>query len=120
MRRRPTSLPFQHILGISTTFPAIKWIMKPRFSFWKEKTEHTLDMLQVTSDISQGAVLLSVNGRQEVYIENYRGIVNYTDQLIRVQTRHCRLVIMGHRLQIDYYTADEMKIIGWIDAIQYE
>ena len=77
-------------------------------------------MLQVTSDISQGAVLLSVNGREEAYIENYRGIVDYTDQLIRVQAKHCRLVFLGHRLKIAYYTADEMKIVGWIDEIKYE
>lgn len=94
--------------------------MKPKFRFLKEKKDNTLKMLQVTSDISQGAVLLSVNGRQEVYVENYRGIVDYTDQLIRLQTRHCRLVVMGHRLQIVYYTADEMKITGWIDEIRYE
>ena len=94
--------------------------MKPRFSFLKAKKEQTLEALQVTSDISRGAVLLSVNGRQEAYIENYRGIVDYTDQLIRVQTRHCRLAVTGHRLRIDYYTGDEMKITGWIDEIRYE
>ena len=91
--------------------------MKPKFSAFKEKKELTLNMLQVTSDIARGAVLLSVNGRQEVYIENYRGIMDYTDQLIRVQAKHSRVVVLGHRLKIAYYTADEMKIVGWIEDI---
>ena len=94
--------------------------MKPKFSALKEKKEMTLNMLQVTSDIARGAVLLSVNGRQEAYIENYVRIMDYTDQLIRVQAKHSRVAVLGHRLKIADYTADEMKIVGWIDEIKYE
>lgn len=98
----------------------IKYSMRQTKAFLKSKTEHTLNALQVTSDISEGAVLISVNGRQEAYVENYRSLMDYTDQLVRIQAKHCRLVITGHRLQIDYYGEDEMKITGWIDGICYE
>jgi len=94
--------------------------MRRTKAFFRSKTEHTLNALQVTSDISEGAVLVSVNGRQEAYVENYRSLLDYTDQLVRIQAKHCRLVITGHRLQISYYSEDGMKVTGWIDGIQYE
>ena len=33
------------------------------------------------------------------------GILIYTDTLIKLQARNCKVVIHGARLKIDYYTA---------------
>lgn len=53
-------------------------------------------------------------------ISNYKGILEYEDSFIRVQTKTCRIRITGVRLAIDYYTNEEMKITGSIDTIEYE
>ena len=52
-------------------------------------------------------------------LKNYRGIIEYTDTLIRVQTRAGQIRIQGKRLRIQYYTNDEMKITGRITSIEY-
>lgn len=67
-----------------------------------------------------GAAILTVTGRKEVLIANYKGILEYEDSFIRVQTKNCRILITGAKLAIDYYTNEEMKITGFIEAIQYE
>ena len=38
-----------------------------------------LESAQIPEDLSEGAILLHVTGRQEAYIENYKGIMEYTD-----------------------------------------
>ena len=38
-------------------------------------------------DVVLGASLITVLGTSEVCIENYRGILEYTENLIRVQTK---------------------------------
>ena len=38
-------------------------------------------------DVVLGASVVTMLGRNEVSIENYRGIIEYTDTLIRVQTK---------------------------------
>ena len=53
-------------------------------------------------------------------VENYRSILIYTDTLIKLQARNCRVVIHGARLKIDYYTAEEMKITGQIGSLEFE
>lgn len=70
-------------------------------------------------DVVLGVPIVTVTGQMEVCIENYRGIIEYTDVLIRIQSKAGQIKISGKRMQIDYYTNDEMKITGRIKSIEY-
>jgi sporulation protein YqfC len=54
-----------------------------------------------------------------VCIENYRGIIEYTECLIRVQAKGKQIRLQGRHLQIEYYTNDEMKITGTICSLEF-
>lgn len=75
--------------------------------------------LGLTEDILAGAVLVMVEGKHKVCIENYRSIIEYTEDLIRIQTKNCRLHIEGSKLAIAYFRDDEMCVVGNIDGIRY-
>lgn len=87
------------------------------FGKWKEGL---VESLELPKDLVYGAVLVSITGRQEILIENYRGILEYTKNHISLQTKTCRLVVRGKDLDISYYTNEEMKITGLIDSVIYE
>ena len=70
-------------------------------------------------DVVLGASVITITGHHEVCIENYRGIIEYTDCLIRVQTKNVQIRLTGKRLQIEYYTNDEMKITGKICSLEF-
>ena len=74
---------------------------------------------QIPEDLSESALLFQVTGRQEAYIENYKGILEYTDSRILLLGKHCRLSIEGKHLMIPFYTSEEMKITGQIEHISY-
>lgn len=78
-----------------------------------------VDTLELPKDIVYGSVILNVTGRSEMLVENYKGILEYTQEVIRLQTKTCQLQIEGRGLKISYYTSDEMQIIGVISAIIY-
>jgi YabP family. len=78
-----------------------------------------VEILQVPKDLAFGAVIITITGQTEAYIENYRGIIEYTEKKIKLQTKTCKLEILGSKLNIVYYTNDEMKIIGVIHQINY-
>ena len=84
---------------------------------WKESF---VESLELPKDLMYGAVLVSITGRQELLIENYRGILEYKENHIRIQAKDCRILIIGKRLQVEYYTNEEMKIKGFIEQIIYE
>lgn len=67
-----------------------------------------------------GAVIVTATGSSEVLIENYKGILEYTGEKIRLQTKSCQVEIGGKSLMIEYYTNDEMKIVGTIHRIIYD
>ena len=72
------------------------------------------------ADLAYGSVLVSVTGQNELLIENYRGILEYKDEHIRIQAKDCRILIVGKKMKIEYYTNEEMKIKGFIEQILYE
>ena len=71
-------------------------------------------------DVVMGQPVVTVLGRMELNIENYRGIIEYTDALIRVQTKAGQIRITAKNLSVDYYTNDDMKLTGRIEAIEYQ
>lgn len=89
--------------------------------FMEKKTfiNRMADAANMPKDVVLGVPILTMTGQMEVSVENYRGILEYTDLLIRVQTKIGQIKIIGKSLQIDYYTNDEMKVTGHIDSIEY-
>lgn len=76
--------------------------------------------LGLPRDVLLGDVLVSFIGQREVCVENYRSILLYTDTLVKVQARTCKVVVHGVRLKIEYYTSEEMKITGQIQSLEFE
>ncbi|MEE1315498.1 MAG: YabP/YqfC family sporulation protein [Faecalimonas sp.] len=79
-----------------------------------------LDTANIPKDVVLGVPLLRLVGREELYLGNYRGILEYTDTLIRVQTKIGQIHLRGKHLQVVYYTNDEMKVTGVIDNLEYQ
>lgn len=77
------------------------------------------DAAGMPKDVLLGVPLLTIAGQSEVCIENYRGILEYTDKLIRIQTKLGKIHVIGRNLQIEFYTNDEMKIVGYITVIEF-
>ena len=79
-----------------------------------------VESLELPRDIFYGAVIVTAMGRGEVLVENYRGIIEYTREKIRLQAKGCQVTVRGERLAVEYYTHEEMKITGVIEVILYD
>lgn len=79
-----------------------------------------VESLELPKDIVYGAVIITAMGRNQILIENYKGIIEYTREKVRVQTKNCQVTVEGKRLMIEYYTNEEMKITGFIQGILYD
>ena len=49
--------------------------------------ERIVDNLELPKDLMLGAAIVTVTGRGEAVISNYKGILEYEDSFIRVQTK---------------------------------
>ena len=77
------------------------------------------DAANIPKDVILGVPIVRMVGQEELYIENYRGILEYTDTFIRVQTKIGQIHLFGKKLEIIYYTNDEMKVVGHIESLKY-
>ena len=82
--------------------------------------EQVIEQLELPKDFVLKDALVTITGRRELLIENYKGILIYEDSFIKIQAKNCRIEITGTHLNIDYYTNEEMKITGFLQQIQYE
>lgn len=78
-----------------------------------------VNLFKLPKDLVLGNILLTASGQNEIYVENYRSIIEYTNSQVKLQGKNCKVSISGKSLFIEYYTSEEMKIIGRIGEIKY-
>lgn len=76
-------------------------------------------LLSLPKEIALNLPLVIVTGRDELNIENYKSIVEYADQQVRVQTSAGCLLVTGKKLRLRRITDEYITVTGDIDGIQY-
>lgn len=92
---------------------------RPPFSPFQKSKELIVESLKLPKDTMLGAAIVTVTGNREAFIENYKGILEYTTESIVLQGKNTKICFEGSSLSIDYYTNEDMKISGKIDALRY-
>ena len=86
----------------------------------KSVKDQTASALSIPKDVIPGEPMVTMTGRQKVYIENYHRIVSFQDEEIKLRAKTCRILVHGKRLRIEYYTRDDMLIAGQIHSVSME
>ncbi len=85
----------------------------------QKKRELVVESLKLPKDSLLGASIITVTGENDVFVENYKGILQYSDDLILLQGKNRRIELKGKNLTIVYYTNEDMKIRGMIETISF-
>lgn len=80
----------------------------------REKMGEILDM---PLDMIKGYSRMTVLGNESVWIENYQGIMEYEEELIRLSNG---IIIFGRNLLIEEITDEDMLITGKIKSVEFE
>ncbi len=82
--------------------------------------EQAGSVLHIPKDVAAGEPVITVTGRRNVYIENYKRIISFMDDEVKIQGKTCRIIVQGKRLAIEYYTGDDILISGLIHSVATE
>lgn len=85
----------------------------------QEKRELVVESLKLPKDSLLGASIITVTGENDIFVENYKGILQYSDDLILLQGKNRKIELKGKNLTISYYTNEDMKIRGMIETISF-
>lgn len=81
--------------------------------------EQLSKLFEVPPEVVSDFPKIVLAGNQEVSIENFNGLIEYTTQKIRMNTKCGILVIDGIELEIRKMTADYIMIKGTIIQIGF-
>lgn len=77
-------------------------------------------MLEIPKEISSQEPKITMMGFKELLIENYKGILEYQDFYIRINTYIGIININGFELDLNEMTTDDLLIKGKIESIDFE
>ena len=82
--------------------------------------EVVADVWGVPKDVIMDLPKISVSGNCEIYIENYKGLLEYTSGEIRLATACGIIRIGGKDLSIDMIRINDIIVSGSFSCIEYE
>ena len=81
--------------------------------------EKVAGLLALPKEIALNLPQVIVTGRDEVNIENYKGIKEYTETKVAVNTSAGLLVVEGKKLHLRQITVENIVVTGIIDSFRY-
>ena len=87
----------------------------------KQKAYSKLDkLLELPREVVSTDIKITLNGFDELLIENYKNILEYQDILIKVNTFDGAISVYGFQLKLEQLTDENIQITGKIDSIEIE
>lgn len=77
------------------------------------------DALELPREVVLNLPLISITGREELCIENYKGVVEYGEERIRINTGVGVLKIEGKKLFLKHITSENVIITGGIYKLEF-
>ena len=82
----------------------------------KEKMSEFLELpKEIVLDLSK----ITMYGNNKMLIENYKGIIEYEDDRLRINTKDGIIRVMGNKLFIKEITSEDLLIYGEITSIEF-
>jgi len=75
------------------------------------------DLIELPKEVTLNLPKITMVGGIQLYIENHRGIVEYTPERIRINSTMGILKIRGKKMKIKEVKVEELLITGSIEGI---
>lgn len=77
-------------------------------------------ILEIPKEVCSNIPKFTITGFEEIIVENYKGILEYEDFFVRINTYIGIVNINGYNLNLQTMTNDDIKISGKIESIDIE
>lgn len=81
--------------------------------------EKVAKLLEIPGEVVSDRPKITTIGRKEVFVENYRGILEFTNEIVRINSNYGVITITGKNMKIREITSEDIIIFGDIDNIDY-
>ncbi len=86
----------------------------------KKKWQESLaDFFELPKELLCNLPRITLIGDVQMLLENYGGIIEYNDEILRLKVREGEVVVAGKNLTIKNFLSDELLIEGKIISVEY-
>lgn len=82
--------------------------------------QHIADSFEVSKELTLDVVKVTLIGQRELTIENYTGVIEYTDKVVYLLANPAPLIIAGDSLEIKAMSKELLCVTGTINRICFE
>ncbi|MFD2116124.1 sporulation protein YqfC [Paenibacillus yanchengensis] len=87
---------------------------------WRKKlSKATAELLDMPQDVVYDLPRVTVIGDRQLYIENHRGVIHFSDEVLQIALNSGQLEISGEALVIRTIWTDEVFVEGVIHNIRF-
>ena len=76
-------------------------------------------LFELPQEIVMNLPLISIIGRAELCVENYKSVVEYNETTVRINTSSGMFKIEGHQLVLKRLTSESVTITGILTSFGY-
>lgn len=77
-------------------------------------------ILEMPQEVYTDMPKITITGFNEMIIENFKGILEYEDYYIRINTSLGIINVNGYELRLENMTNDDIKVNGKVESIDIE
>jgi sporulation protein YqfC len=81
--------------------------------------EKVTEILELPKEVVLNIPKITMFGCKDILIENYKGIIEYNNEKIRVNTGSGIIKIIGNNLNIREITSEDILVNGIIDSLEF-
>lgn len=75
--------------------------------------------LDLPKEVVLSLPLMTLTGKEELYIENYKGVLEYTEEAVRIHTGAGLVRVAGKNLVLKAITNEGVLITGGIQKVEF-
>jgi len=85
----------------------------------KNIKEYISDKFDIPKEIIMNLPQISLTGNRELFIDNYKSILEYSDTLMRIKAADTIIKISGKSIYIENIGTDDISLSGFFDKIEF-
>ena len=86
----------------------------------RKKSRKIDEILEIPVELATNSPKFTISGFEKILIENYKGILEYQEYFVRLDTYIGIININGFNLKLEEMTTDDLLVTGKIDSIDFE
>ena len=80
---------------------------------------HVAELFDLPADVIAGLPHLEMIGGRQLFLEQHKGLLAYSDTAIDINTGTLVVRVRGKGLQLLAMTAEELRVGGTIEAVEF-